>query len=232
MTIDLNADVGEGFGGDAELLAIVSSANIACGLHAGSPEIAAETMELAISRGVAIGAHPGYHDRANFGREAVELADEGIGILAYQIGALVGLAGVFEAELAHVKLHGAMNHLAHDDADFADLVSGVVGRWNLSLVGLPGGELERAADDAELRFIREGFADRRLQADGSLVPRGESNALIADPAEAFDHIRRQIDERGVQSICIHGDAPGAVAFATAIRTKLEAAGFIIAPPND
>jgi UPF0271 protein len=215
MRIDLNADLGEGAGFDAALMPLVTSANVCCGRHAGGPEEMRATVERAKRHGVAIGAHPGYDDRSNFGRRELNLPrSELIGLIRSQIADLVA-AG---ADVKYVKPHGALYNQACRDAAIADAVVEAVG--GLPIVGLPGSELSRGA-----AFIAEGFADRRYRPDGSLVPRTEPDAFVHDPAEAVKQVHRLIRDRGIRTICVHGDNPDAVAFATAVRIALLEQGF-------
>src|SRR5262245_54240934 len=225
MTLDLNADLGEGVGTDAELLALVTSANVSCGAHAGDPAGIYTTLELAAERGVAVGAHPGYPDRVNFGRVPMKWTEQEVwaNVMA-QAGGLVALAEAADVEVTYLKPHGALYHQACADAVTARAVVAACVALDLAIVGLPGSNLEDEADDF-VDFIPEGFADRRYRPDGTLVPRTEKDALIHDPAEAVAQIERLVKEFGVQTVCVHGDSPGAVAFTKAVREKLIAKGF-------
>jgi UPF0271 protein len=225
MTLDLNADLGEGVGTDAELMQLVTSANVSCGAHAGDPAGIYATLELAAERGVAVGAHPGYPDRANFGRVPMTWTEREVwaNVMA-QAGGLIALAEAADVEVLYLKPHGALYHQACADAVTARAVVAACVALDLAVVGLPGSKLEDEADDF-VDFIPEGFADRRYRTDGTLVPRTEKDALIHDPAEAVAQIERLVKEFGVQTVCVHGDSPGAVAFTNAVREKLVAKGF-------
>lgn len=240
MHVDLNADLGEGAPDDAELLALVSSANIACGWHAGDARLMQATVTAALARGVAIGAHPSYPDRENFGRSEMQLApDEVRADLIYQIGALDALVKAQGGRLHHVKPHGALYNQAARDPALADAVAAAVLDVDpgLALYGLAGSELLRAAERAGLRAVAEVFADRGYRADGSLVPRSQPGALIHDTDEAVDRTLRMVRDGVVQAvtgetvalqaqtICLHGDGPHALAFAHALRTALTHAGI-------
>ena len=230
MLLDLNADLGEAAGFDAALMPLVTSANVCCALHAGSPAEIGRTLRLAAEYGVVIGAHPGYDDRANFGRTEQHLpAQELVDQLVYQLAALVAMAGGSNQEVRYVKPHGALYNQACRDPWLAEVFAGQAYGWcgGLPVVGLPGSALEVAAKKRGLRFVPEGFADRRYRADGSLVPRTEPDAFVHDPAEAVAQIERLVRERGVRTVCVHGDNPAAVAFTTAVRAGLLARGFVL-----
>jgi UPF0271 protein len=248
--IDLNADVGESFGAwtmgaDEPLLACLTSVNIACGFHAGDPRVMDRTVELAARAGLAIGAHPGYWDLRGFGRRAIaaDPAEVEADVL-YQVGALAAFALAHDARLVHVKPHGALYNQAAQDAALARAIARGVARagGGLVLVGLAGSSAMRAAADAEgLRFAAEAFADRRYNADGTLLSRRLPGALIVDPEAAAAqalHIARDgrvvaADGREVaieaQTLCLHGDTPGALANAQAVRGALDAAGIAVRP---
>jgi len=242
--IDLNSDLGESFGrwvlGDDEaVLELVTSANVACGFHAGDPSTLRRTCVLAAARGVVVGAQVGYRDLAGFGRRFVdvppaELADE----IVYQLGALDGICRVAGTAVRYVKPHGALyNAVVHHRAQAAAVVAAVRDYDpGLPVLGLPGSELLRAADAAGLRAVPEFFADRGYTPDATLVARTEPGALLHDPAEAAarvlrllsDGVVRTVDGTDVrvraESICVHGDSPGAVGIAAAVRRGLERAG--------
>lgn len=244
MHVDLNADLGEGAPDDADLLALVSSANIACGWHAGDARLMQRTVAAALDRGVAIGAHPSYPDREHFGRREMALSPDDVRAdLIYQIGALAALVRAQGGELHHVKPHGALyNQAAHDPA-LADAIAAAVLDVDpsLALYGLAGGELLRAAVRAGLRPVAEVFADRGYRADGSLVPRSQPGALVDDVDEAVARTLRMVRDGTVQAvtgetvrlradtICLHGDGPHALAFARALRGALTAAGVDLRP---
>ena len=247
--IDLNADLGESFGpwvmgADAAMLDLVSSANIACGGHAGDPEVMFRTLSEAARRGVVIGAHPGYADPQGFGRRIIPMsAPETARLVAAQIGALQGVARLAGAQVRYVKLHGALANLAAADAGLADTLAAAIARLGsgLSVLAISGTELERAALACGLEVYSEIFADRGYLANGRLVPRDQAGAMIHDPEEAAsrlvaflaDGLMPVVDGAPIplraQSICVHGDSPGAVAMATHLRQRLEAEGFAITP---
>jgi 5-oxoprolinase (ATP-hydrolysing) subunit A len=239
MHVDLNADLGEGAPDDAELLALVSSANIACGWHAGDARLMQATVVAALERGVAIGAHPSYPDRENFGRNEMQLPPAEVRAdLIYQVGALDALVRAAGGRLHHVKPHGALYNQAARDPALASAIAAAVLDVNPALVvyGLAGGELLKAAERAGLRAVAEVFADRGYRADGSLVPRSQPGAFVEDTDEAVARTLRMVREGVVQAvsgetvplqaqtICLHGDGPHALAFARAIHTALTQAG--------
>jgi UPF0271 protein len=227
MLIDLNADLGEGAGFDADLMALVTSANVCCGLHAGGPSDIARTLVLAQKYGVAVGAHPGYHDREHFGRRELALTNqELVGLCVYQLGALTAMAAVMGLTVRYVKPHGALYSQACRDRSVADLLIVGLAQFELPLVGLPNSQLAAACAD-RLPFVPEGYADRRYRPDGALVPRSEPGAFVHNPDEAVLQVEWLIRERGVRTICVHGDNPDAVAFTTAVRAALLARGFTL-----
>ena len=218
MLIDLNADLGEGAGHDAELMRWITSANICCGAHAGSPEEMRATVELARRHGVVIGAHPGYADRANFGRADVELAPHAVKSLCFQQIAALVMAG---AEVKYVKPHGALYHRAMQHDGTAWGVAQAAEGFSLPCVGLSGSCLALACE----AFIAEGFADRRYRADGALVSRDQPDAMIVEVREALEQVEWLIGERGVRTICVHGDNPAALEFVRTIREGLSLRGY-------
>jgi 5-oxoprolinase (ATP-hydrolysing) subunit A len=247
--IDLNSDVGESYGrwklgDDAAVLAVVTSANVACGFHAGDPLTIEETVRLAKENGVAVGAHPSYPDLAGFGRRTMKMpAAEIEAAVIYQIGALAAIAAAHGVRLAHVKPHGALYNDAAKDRRLADAIASAVKRCGaLPLVGLAGSSLVEAANAAGLRAIREAFCDRAYEGDGTLRDRSLAGAVIADGEAAARqavsiavHGRvRPYDgdelEITADTLCIHGDTPGAASIAAAVRVALERAGVIVAPP--
>ncbi|HEV3472090.1 MAG TPA: 5-oxoprolinase subunit PxpA [Actinomycetota bacterium] len=243
--VDLNADLGEGAGNDAAILDFVTSANIACGGHAGDPELMASTIELAKRRGVAIGAHPGYPDRGGFGRRQLQLTPQEIhGFVLEQISSLLDLTRTANASMHHVKPHGALYNAAATDRAVADAIATAIAAVDptFALYGLAGSDLIAAGEGAGLRTVAEGFADRTYAADGTLTPRSDEQALIQDPKAAAAQAIRLVTEGKVRSlngsdvelrvdtICIHGDSPHAVSLAQRIRLGLEAAGIKVAPP--
>ncbi len=243
VAIDLNADVGEGLD-DGELLSWVTSANIACGFHAGDPTTMDETVALALARGVRVGAHPGYADREHFGRVPVDMPADAIeNLVLYQVAALAGFVRSRGSGLCHVKPHGALYHRAGEFPDVARAIAEGVRRANpgLILVGAAGSMLLEAGRDAGLPVAAEGFADRRYQPDGSLVPRSEPNALLTDPEEAAGQALSLARDGSVtaadgsrisirvDTICLHGDTPGASAIARRVVEHLRQEGIRIAP---
>lgn len=231
-SIDLNADVGEGFGrwsigDDAGLMELISSANVACGFHAGDPSIIRRTCRDAAAHGVSIGAQVSYPDLAGFGRRFIDIdPSELTDAVLYQISALEGLARVEGSSVSYVKPHGALyNALVHHHGQAEAVVAALVSHGRgLPLVGLPGGVIASLAGDAQVRFVAEGFADRRYSDEGTLVPRGASDALITDPARVAEQAL-QLAEAGVDTICIHSDTPGAAGLAAIARRTLVDAGF-------
>lgn len=249
MQIDLNSDLGEGFGpwsmgDDRAMLALVTSANIACGGHAGDPETMFATLRLAIQNDVVIGAHPGFADRNGFGRRLVPMtAAEAGRMVAAQIGALQAMAAVAGTRVAYVKPHGALANLAADDRPVADALAQAIRAISpdLAVLAISGTELETAARNAGLDTFCEIFADRAYLPTGRLVPRDRPGAMIADADEAADRLLAFLDSGrmpvigggpitlAAQSVCVHGDSPGAVTMARTVRDRLTAAGVTIAP---
>ncbi|RZL92910.1 MAG: 5-oxoprolinase subunit PxpA [Variovorax sp.] len=242
MQIDLNADLGEGCDNDEALLALVSSANIACGWHAGDAKTMRQCVRWAIDNGVAIGAHPSFPDRENFGRSEMNLPlDEVIAGMLYQIGALAAIVKAEGGRLTHVKPHGALYNQAVKDPALADALCEAVRRFDPSLkfFGLAGSGMIEAARRAGLQPVEEVFADRAYNADGSLVSRKLPGALIESDADAIaqtlslvrDHRVTAIDGSTVpvnaQSVCLHGDGAHALAFAQRIRERLASEGISV-----
>jgi len=227
MQIDLNCDLGEGAGTDGDVLPLITTANVACGFHAGDPSTALATIRLAAKHGVRVGAHPSFPDREDFGRREMDRSEQQVyEDCVYQIGALAGLVKVFATRLSHVKAHGALYNMACRDDRYARPVVAAATVFGLPVMGLPNSRLQALCRDS---FIPEGFADRRYRADGSLVPRSEPDAFIEDPEEASRQAARLAKENGVRTLCVHGDNPQALAFVKALRRSLTAAGFTIAP---
>lgn len=242
-TIDINCDLGEGASHDAELMALISSANVACGAHAGNLDTMIETVELAAQHKVGIGAHPGYFDLENFGRteRAIEGA-EAARLVLIQVEQIFEIAG---ERLRHVKLHGALYHQVCRDVGLADAVVSELSRlWpDLIVFALAGSQLVRSARLRGLRTAEEVFADRTYQSDGTLTPRSQSGSLITDENVAVAQVLRMLREGIVRSIdgvdvpitadtvCVHGDGPHPVAFARRLRTELKQAGYSIKPFN-
>ena len=246
LSVDLNADLGEGAGHDNALLALISSANIACGVHAGNLAMMRASMLAARERGVAVGAHPGFDDRANFGRSEMSLsAEEVFALVLSQVGAFHQAAHSLGIRPQHVKPHGALYNMAARNEEMADAIARAMRAIDpkLILFAPAASALSRAAESNELHVAREVFADRNYMPDGSLVPRGHPEALLHDPEEAADRVFgmlrddkvRAIDGSEVpvqaDTICVHGDTPDAVKFALALRTCLSQVGIMIAPPG-
>lgn len=232
--IDLNSDLGEGLASDAEVLRYVSSANVACGAHAGDPETMARTLALAKERDVAVGAHPAYPDRENFGRVALDLAPEALrDAILEQLAALAAVAARVGAELRHVKAHGALYNRGERDPGVADVIAEAVTRHDprLALVCTPASAMAASARARGLRVLREGFCDRAYEPDGTLRPRSKPGALLTDPRAAAAQALSLARGGGVDTLCVHGDTPGAPEIARAVRAELEGAGFRIAPPR-
>jgi len=226
MDIDLNCDLGEGCGQDAALMPLITSANVACGCHAGDAPTAAATLRAALRHGVQAGAHPGFADREHFGRrELVRSEEEVFYDCVYQVGALRALAAaVGIGRVRYIKPHGALYNLACRDDAFARPVIHAAQYFALPLLGLPGSRLQALCAAQRAPFIAEGFADRRYRPDGSLVPRSQHDAFIHDPAEAVRQVEWLLRERGVQTICVHGDNAQALEFVKALRAALTVAG--------
>ncbi|WP_435017070.1 5-oxoprolinase subunit PxpA [Tundrisphaera sp. TA3] len=221
-TIDLNADLGEGCGWDEPLLGLVTSAAISCGAHAGHPDEILRTLSIAADRGVAIGAHPGYPDREHFGRRPREIdADGARSLVLDQVETLAALAFRAGPPLRFLKPHGALYNQAQDDDAVAAGVVAAAKELELPILGLPGAAVERQAVEQGVRFIAEGFADRRYRPGGRLVPRGEPGAIIDDPTLMSLQVIELVEGRRVQTLCLHGDDPGAVALAGRVRGILE-----------
>ncbi|HAT1569029.1 TPA: 5-oxoprolinase subunit PxpA [Kluyvera cryocrescens] len=242
MMIDLNADVGEGCNSDAELLTLVSSANIACGFHAGDALMMLACVRESIKNGVAVGAHPSFPDRDNFGRTAMQLPPETVyAQTLYQVGALAAIVQAEGGLLRHVKPHGMLYNQAATDSVLADAIARAVLAVNpaLILVGLAGSELIRAGERLGLPTRQEVFADRGYQASGQLVPRSQPGALIANEEQALAQTLEMIQRGRVRSIegqwtsvnaqtvCLHGDGEHALAFARRLRAAFAAQGIIV-----
>lgn len=250
--IDLNCDLGEGSGAwmlgdpgaDDALLDVVTSANVACGFHAGDPSIMAARCATAVARGVAVGAHVGYRDLVGFGRRRLDVsADVLAAEVAYQVGALQAVARTVGARVGYVKPHGALYHrIVYDEEQALAVVAGIAGvDPGLAVLGLPGSAVLRCARAAGLRTVTEAFVDRGYRADGALVPRGLAGALVTDPDEAAaravamarDGVVTSVDGVEVpvaaESLCVHSDTPGAVPVARAVRAALLAAGIDLRP---
>ncbi|HVS05001.1 MAG TPA: 5-oxoprolinase subunit PxpA [Candidatus Dormibacteraeota bacterium] len=245
--LDLNADVGEGDpDADAALLLLVTSANIACGRHAGDPRTMRTTVALAVRHGVAVGAHPGYDDRANFGRRSMHLSAADIkDLLVEQLGAIDAIARSEGSILRHVKPHGALYNQAETDDLVAEAIVAAVRAFNpnLPLVGRAGSAMADAAAAVGHPFTPEAFADRRYRPDGSLLPRSQPGAVLTDPEEVARQVRSLVTHGEViasdgshlpiafETLCLHGDTPGSAALAARIRQELSALGVAVSAPR-
>jgi 5-oxoprolinase (ATP-hydrolysing) subunit A len=245
--IDINCDMGESFGQyalgkDRELMPLISSANIACGFHAGDPSVMDSTVKLAIKHDVAIGAHPGYPDLQGFGRRVMHISAEEVELMVlYQIGALGGIVKAAGGELHHVKPHGALYNQAAKDHVLANAIARAIFRYSKSLIliGLAGSLMVDAGREVGLHVVAEGFPERGYTSDGNLIERGKPGAIIEDPVEA-SHQALRLATNGIkikknkggsfqliETLCIHGDSPHAVSIATAVRNKLLDEEFVI-----
>jgi len=249
-SVDLNSDLGESFGAwpmgdDDAMLSIATSANVACGFHAGDPNIMRQTIALAKARGVSIGAHPGYHDLHGFGRRAMPglTAADIENLVAYQIGALQAVAALAGHRVTHVKAHGALSNVACVDDMAARAIASAVRAVDRDLlfVVLPNTALQRAGEACGLRLVSEVFADRAYDDDAALVSRAKPGAVLHDAALIAQRVVRMVQDRAIVSVtgktikvdvdtvCIHGDTSGAVEIARAVRGALEAEGICVAP---
>ncbi|UVO50858.1 LamB/YcsF family protein [Sphingomonas sp. SUN019] len=248
-TIDLNADLGEGYGpwtmgDDAAMLAIVTSANVACGGHASDPETMFRTLVLAKDRGIVVGAHPSYPDLAGFGRRRLPCPPAEIErFVAGQVGALIAIGALAGHPVRYVKPHGALANVASEDRGVADAILKAVHAVDpaLAILAISGTVLEQAARERGTRVFSEVFADRGYTSEGNLVPRSEPGALIHDSGEAADRLIAFLDsgrmptadggsvDLAVDSVCIHGDSPSAAAMAAAVRDRLTKHGVTLAP---
>ena len=249
-SIDLNSDLGESFGrwtlgSDTELMKVITSANVACGYHAGDPGVMRATVRLARDAGVAIGAHPGLPDLAGFGRRNMAVSAEEVeDMVLYQVGALAAIAASEGVRLRHVKPHGALYNMAVNDRGLADAIVRAVRAFDAALLlfALPGSGLEAAGGALGLRVAREGFADRTYEADGSLTPRTRPGAVIHTPADVIGRAVRMARDgivratngsdipMRVDTICTHGDTPASHELTRQLRAALEADGILVAPP--
>ncbi|TKI55661.1 LamB/YcsF family protein [Brevibacillus antibioticus] len=247
-TVDLNCDMGESFGtyqlgNDQEILSYITSANVACGFHAGDPATMRKTVQMALEAGVAIGAHPGFADLVGFGRRNMEISpEEAYDLVVYQIGALQGFVRAEGGVMHHVKPHGALYNMAATRPTLAESIALAIYKVNPELVlyGLAGSELTRAGKKIGLLTAHEVFADRTYQQDGTLTPRSQPNAMITDQQQSLQQVIRMVSDgrvltqQGVDipiqadSICIHGDGAHALEFAQSIREALLGAGITIA----
>jgi len=252
MQIDLNADAGESFGvwsmgDDSALFEQITSVNVACGFHAGDPSVMRETVRRAADAGLRIGAHPGYPDLQGFGRRSMGLSPREIeDMVLFQVAALAGVARAEGVRVAHVKAHGALYNQAARDRVVASAIARAVGRLDAGLVfvGLAGSAMLDAAREVGLQVEAEAFADRAYLPDGSLAPRSQAGSVIHDPAVVAARAVRIVRDRSVtcldqrsdvtvhaDTLCLHGDTPGASALAARIREALEAAGVRVAAPG-
>jgi 5-oxoprolinase (ATP-hydrolysing) subunit A len=251
MRIDLNSDLGESFGpwkmgDDAALMPALTSANVACGFHAGDPGTMRATLALARQHGVSVGAHPGFQDLAGFGRREVHATPQEVeDLVLYQVAALAGMAASHGLQLAHVKAHGALYNMACRDRALAEAIARAVAAFDRSLVlfGLPGSALLEAGERAGLAVAAEAFADRAYNADGSLTSRRLPGSVLTDPDLVVVRALRMIADGEVMAIdgsvvrlradtlCVHGDTPGAPTLVTHLRSALEKAGVKVVPPR-
>ncbi|MEM7445820.1 MAG: 5-oxoprolinase subunit PxpA [Pseudomonadota bacterium] len=251
-SVDLNADLGESFGkwpmgNDDDILKVISSANVACGFHAGDPLTMRHTVERAKEEGVAIGAHPGYYDLWGFGRRPLpgEKPETLLWQVTYQIGALSAIADALGYPIGHVKAHGALSNRAMADRPVADAIGQAIAQVDEKLVWyvLPATELEASAKAGGRLLAREIFADRAYEDDGTLVSRAKPNAMVHDPDTAADNVLAMCEQGAITSIngvkilvaidtiCVHGDNPGAVALADRVRNRLEQGGWTVTCRN-
>jgi UPF0271 protein len=246
LRVDINADLGEGAGHDKELFELISSANIATGFHAGDSDTMHAAVSAAKEHGVAVGAHPSLFDRENFGRKELDVADQEVfDAVAYQLGIFQAIASALDVRPSHVKPHGALYNMAVRNAKLADAIARAIESVDRKLIlfAPDKSELASAGEAHGLQIAREIFADRNYLNDGWLVPRTRPDALLHDPKEAARRVLRMLHEGKVRSvegsdvdvrgetICVHGDTPGAVEFARELRTRLEDEGVRISPPQ-
>ncbi len=249
VKININADIGEGFGkypmgSDERLMPLIASANIACGMHAGDPTIMTRTVALALQNGVSVGAHPGFDDVWGFGRRQIRMSPADLEYLVtYQIGALQAIAGAQGARVTHVKPHGALNNMAHDDAEIALAIGRGIkaADRNLIYVANAGSAMSRAGLELGLHVANEAYVDRPYDDNGKMLSRQRSDSVIRDPEQALSHVMRILEEGALISIdgkkipaeihtfCVHGDEPTAVPVATRVREGLAEAGIAVVP---
>lgn len=222
--ISLNSDLGELAGHDEEILRQIDSANVCCGVHAGSPTVTLETVRVCAAMGVEVGAHPGYDDRENFGRIEVPISADEIGSLVrFQVAALAAVAPI-----TYIKPHGALYHRCSADPEAARAVAEVAAEHGVGLLGQPGRLLLQAARQAGIPAYREGYADRLYLADGSLAPRSQPGSVLV-PEQAAEQALRLARSGDVDTICIHGDSPGAADAARLVKSALDQAGIGTGP---
>ena len=249
-TIDLNCDMGESFGAwkmgdDRAIMPLITSANVACGFHAGDPSTIRATVRLAVDHGVAVGAHPSYPDLQGFGRRAMQIgAQECYDLVVYQAGAVEAFARAAGARLHHVKIHGMLYNVAAKDEGLADAIARATKDLGggVMLYALSGSLMMDAASRHGVRSIGEVFGDRSYQSDGSLTPRGQPGAMITDEATAVAQVLMMVEQGRLRSLdgvevpvdagtlCLHGDQPGAVRFATALRAAFKERGIELRAP--
>ena len=249
ISVNLNADMGEGFGAynigdDDAILKIIRSASIACGMHAGDPLTMRHVVQRAKEEGVSIGAHPGFNDLWGFGRRRIDMQPEHLEyLIAYQIGALQGMAAYVGEKVTHLKPHGALNNMAAENADYAMAIGRAIKAVDRDIIYVAnvGSEMEKAGRKLGLKVAREGYCDRLYDDDGNLTSRKSPGAVIKDPAIAAKNVVHMVVNgeiisrngkaipRRVDTLCVHGDEPTAIALARAVRAGLEAAGVKIVP---
>jgi UPF0271 protein len=228
QAIDLNADLAEGCPNDRALLALVTSASLCCGAHAGGPDVIRQTLRDARDRGVAVGAHPGYADREGFGRRVQAVSAQAVrDLIIEQVKILGEAASEISVPIRFLKPHGALYNQAQREDEIARGVVAAAVELGLPLLGQPGTLLERRAAECGAPYIAEGFPDRRYREDGALVPRGEPGAVLRDPGEMEAQVLRLVARGRVATLCIHGDDPHAVANAELVRRALESRGIAI-----
>ena len=245
MKVNINADIGEGYGkynigNDTELMPLIGSANVACGMHAGDPTIMVRTVKLALENGVSIGAHPGFNDIWGFGRRQIRMRPIDLEYLVtYQIGALKALAGSNGARVTHVKPHGALNNMAHDDLDYALAIGRGIKAADRELIYVAnaGSQMTRAAEQLGLRYANEAYVDRIYDDNGKMASRERDDAVITDPEQAARQVLCILEEKAlisssgkripamVHTFCIHGDEPTAVPVMRKVRERIAAAGI-------
>lgn len=249
MQININADIGESYGrfrigNDAELMPLIGSANVACGMHAGDPTIMVATLQSALANGVSVGAHPGFNDVWGFGRRQIRMGATDLEYLVtYQIGALQALARAVGIAVTHVKPHGALNNMAHDDEAYAMAIGRGIRAADRDLIYVAnvGSQMAKAGARLGLRVANEAYVDRPYDDTGRMLSRDDEDAVIRDPARAAEQVMRILQEGAlvtrsgkripaeVHSFCIHGDEPTAVPVMKAVRAALQAAGIEIVP---
>lgn len=248
LKTDLNSDIGEGYGDwskgdDAALMEVITSANIACGFHAGDPDVMAETMRLAVANGVGIGAHPGFADLKGFGRRRLALSHEEIAnMVTYQLGAAQAMARAAGGEVRHLKLHGALSNMASEDADLARVCyeAALKVQPDIVIMVLAATAMEQVVRELDCAWAGEIFADRAYKDNATLVDRSQPGAVLHDPEAITTRILAMLQEGAIiaesgkripckiDTICVHGDTAGALAMTTGLRSGLEAAGVEIA----